>query len=158
MPTHCASEIALAGGEAERQDALDLGELRGVEVEVRRGGAFLQMLGRSRAGNGDDVRGLGEGPGDRKRRRRDAPGSRERKEGLEPVPVASPVQPLEARVGVAELVGLESLDVLQTPAEKAARDRREGDQQRAASAQARMSPSSGVRVQSEYSDCTAAIG
>ena len=122
--------IARAGRKADRQNALEFGEPGRAEVEVRPGGAFLQMLGRPRAGNGDDVRGFGEDPGDRESGRRDVPGMSQRKKGLEPVPVPAPIQPPEARVGVAEVLGLEGFDVLQPPGESAARDRREGDQQR----------------------------
>jgi len=124
--------VALASGEAHRQDTLEFGEPGRVEVEIGRRGAFLDMVGRAGPGNRDDVGSLGERPGDGERCGRDIPTLGERQERRQAVAVAPPVEPSKARVGVAEdVLAVEALDVLQKAAEVAAPDRREGDEQRA---------------------------
>ena len=56
--------IALAGGEADRQRALDGRDLGVAEIDFGRGGAFLEMGGGACPGNRHDLRRLGESPGD----------------------------------------------------------------------------------------------
>ena len=56
--------IALAGGEADGQSELDGGELLIGQFDLRRRGALLKMAGGARAGNGHDMRRLGERPRD----------------------------------------------------------------------------------------------
>ena len=43
--------ITLAGGEADRQRELDVGELRFRQIDFSRLGAFLEMVGGAAAGN-----------------------------------------------------------------------------------------------------------
>src|ERR1700722_20830238 len=56
--------VALARGVAERQRAFDLGELGVGQIDIRRGRAFLEVGGGASAGNGHDMRRLGERPRD----------------------------------------------------------------------------------------------
>jgi len=123
--------IAFSGGEAYRQRLLETGELSLAQVDVGRRGAFFEVAGGPGAWNRHDMRRPGERRGDRQRRRLHAPCLGELEISLEPVAVAPPVDALETRIDVAEILAVERLDRLQQPAEISASKRREGDQNRA---------------------------
>ena len=65
--------IALAGGVAERQGALDLCELGLGQIDLSRGGAFLKMGGGATAGDRHNMWRFGERPGDGQGRRLQSP-------------------------------------------------------------------------------------
>jgi hypothetical protein len=56
--------ISLTSGKADRQRAFNLCKLGAGQIHVRRRGALLEMARGARAGNGHDMRRLGERPGD----------------------------------------------------------------------------------------------
>jgi hypothetical protein len=120
--------IALASGEAERQRALDLGELGVGQIDLRRCSALLEMGGGAGAGNRHDVRRLGERSGDGQGRGLQSPCVGKSDKIAKPLAIAPPVEALKPRIGVAEILFAEAFDVLQKAAQIAARERRESDQ------------------------------